>query len=75
MIDTKAFTDEQLVELVHSFDRQGLPLSRRFDGDDRAIRDLMEKHKILPVVANVALVMTVLLREATIRGLVIPPVN
>ena len=75
MINTKAFTDQELVELVLSFDRQGLPLDRRFDGDDRAIRDLMKQLSIAPLAANVLMVMSVLLREATIRGLKIPPIN
>lgn len=74
-IDTSQLSNDQLIEIVQSFDRQGLPLERRFKGDDQAIRDLMCAHQIQPLAANIAIVLTVILREATIRGLTIPTVN
>ena len=74
-IDTSQLSNDQLIEIVQSFDRQGLPLERRFKGDDQAIRDLMCAYQIQPLAANIAIVLTVILREATIRGLTIPTVN
>jgi hypothetical protein len=75
MINTKELSDEQLIELVQAFDRQGLPLSRRFEGDDQILRDFLTKHSINNYAANIAIVLCVILREATIRGLVISQVN
>jgi N-acetylglutamate synthase-like GNAT family acetyltransferase len=74
-IDAKLMTDTQIVEIVQSFDRQGLPLARRFEGDDQALRDFVIRHEIKDVIANMAVVMVIILREAAIRGLIIPPVN
>lgn len=74
-IDTKILSDEEIVSLVTAFDRQGLPLERKFPGDDEILRDFMKKYEINHFAANFAVVLCVLLREATIRGLTIPPVN
>lgn len=74
-INTKELADQEIIALVTAFDRQGLPLNRRFEGDDDILRDFTKKHEINHHAANVAIVLCVLLREATIRGLVIPPVN
>ena len=74
-IDTKILSDDQIVALVTCFDRQGLPLERRFEGDDDILREFVDRHSINQHVANFAIVLCVLLREATIRGLTIPPVN
>ncbi len=75
MIDTKALTDDEIVGIITAFDRQGLPLERRFDGDDQILRDFVTKHNIRQLAANFAVVLCVILREATIRGITIPPVN
>jgi hypothetical protein len=75
MIDTKALTDDDIIGIVTAFDRQGLPLDRRFEGDDQQLRDFVNKHNIDQLAANFAVVLCVILREATIRGLIIPPVN
>lgn len=74
-IDTKSLTDEQIVSLVTAFDRQGLPLNRRFEGDDDALRVFVKDHGIKDFAANFAIVLCVILREATIRGIIIPPIN
>lgn len=74
-INTKELADQDIISLVTAFDRQGLPLNRRFEGDDDVLRHFMKKHEINHLAANVAVILCILLREATIRGLVIPPVN
>lgn len=74
-IDTASLSDDQIISLVSAFDRQGLPLSRRFEGDDEVLREFCRDHDINGLVANFSVVLCVVLREATIRGLTIPPVN
>jgi hypothetical protein len=74
-INTKELADQDIIALVTAFDRQGLPLDRRFEGDDDILRNFMKNHEISHFAANVAIVLCVLLREATIRGLVISQVN
>jgi hypothetical protein len=74
-IDTKILSDEEIIALVTCFDRQGLPLERRFQGDDDILREFVNQHGVNQLAANFAIVLCVLLREATIRGLTIPPVN
>lgn len=76
MIVTAELTNEEIIDVVTSFDRQGLPLKQRFEGDDQALRTFMSNHghgDFLP--STTILVMIVLLREATIRGLTIPKVG
>jgi hypothetical protein len=75
MINTSELTDSELVSIVQAFDRQGLPIHRRFEGDDQILRDFLSRYQINHYAANFAVVLCVLLREATIRGLKIPPVN
>ena len=74
-INTETLSDEQIVNLVMAFDRQGLPLNRRFEGDDDVLREFVKEHGINDFVANFAIVLCVILREATLRGLTIPSVN
>jgi hypothetical protein len=74
-IDTRSMTDDQIVNLITAFDRQGLPLNRRFEGDDEILRSFVKNHGINDFSINFAVVLCVILREATIRGLTIPPVN
>jgi hypothetical protein len=74
-IDTRSMTDDQIVNLITAFDRQGLPLNRRFEGDDEMLRAFVKDHDINGLAVNFAVVLCVILREATIRGLTIPPVN
>ena len=74
-INTENLSDEQIVNLVMSFDRQGLPLNRRFEGDDDVLREFVKDHGINDFAANFAIVLCVILREATLRGLTIPTVN
>jgi hypothetical protein len=74
-IDTRTMSDDMVVDLIRSFDRQGLPLNRRFEGDDEILRSFVKDHGINYFSVNFAVFLCVILREATIRGLTIPPVN
>lgn len=74
-INTATMSDEEIVEIVTAFDRQGLPRNRRFDGDDEALRIFCKNHDINTSAVNFTVVLCVILREATIRGLTIPTVN
>ena len=68
-------TNTQILNIVSAFDRQMLPLNRRFEGDDEALRLIMQEQGIQPHVANMALVMVPILREAVARGITIPKLN
>ena len=74
-LDIVSLSDDQIVSLVSAFDRQGLPLSRRFEGDDEVLREFFRDHGINGHASNFSVVLCAVLREATIRGLTIPSVN
>lgn len=63
--------DNELREIIIAFDRQGLPLSRRDEGDDLALRNATEAlgHKTL--IANMTLVAGLAMREALARGITV----
>lgn len=44
-INTKELADQEIIALVTAFDRQGLPLNRRFEGDDDILRDFTKSMK------------------------------
>lgn len=75
MIEWSKFSDDDLRNLVVSFDRQGLPLEYREDGDDTFLRDTMRNHGLDTKIASILGFMTCVLREVAIRGLIIPPTS
>ena len=75
MIEWSKFSDDDLRNLVVAFDRQGLPLEYREEGDDTFLRTTMQQHGLDTKVASILGFMTCVLREVAIRGLVIPPTS
>jgi len=67
--------DEEIREIILAHDRQSMPLTRRFDGDDQAIRDAMEALGHPPLIANMVLVAGLAMREALARGITISRPN
>jgi len=68
-------TDDALVAVVQSMDRQGLPLSRRFEGDDQPLREVMVVLGFRAEVGFMDLIAGMAMREALTRGLTIPAIN
>lgn len=62
-------SDAEIVEIVMAFDRQSLPLERRMEGDDDAIRTLSNRLGVEPLSVNMVLLVSCVLREAVHRGL------
>ena len=73
MFDTH--TDAGLIAVITAFDRQALPMHRRFDGDDDALREAMTIAGHRQMAANMALIAGLAMREALTRGLTIPVSN
>lgn len=68
-------SDEELLGAIGALDRQGLPIDRRFEGDDDLIRDLCDVLGVANLVVNIQLVGALVLREAVARGLQLPRSN
>lgn len=71
----KKMTDQQITEVILAMDRQTLPLNRRMDGDDLAIRELVDKLKVKQGTTHMYMVTGAVLREAAHRGIKVPRGN
>ena len=69
------WSNEQLIEVVKALDAASNKLSRRFEGDDTAIIDLMNELGLSQNIVDKALNTGAVLREATARGIHIPRAN
>lgn len=72
---SRTLSDERLVEVVQAMDRVNNPLSRRMEGDDTAIVELMEELGLTQNLANKMMINGEVLRECAHRGLQIPRSN
>ena len=68
-------SDQEIVDVIQALDRMNNPLSRRMEGDDDAIVNLMNRLKVPQTIADKLLVGYVVAREATSRGLQISRPN
>lgn len=68
-------TDDELIDVIRCHDRQGLPLERRFEGDDAALREATIGAGVNDVIANMTIVAVMAMREALVRGLTITRPN
>lgn len=68
----KELSDQQLLDVVRAMDIVSLPLDRRFEGDDKAITDLMTALNLNQTVVDKLLISREVLRECVSRGLQLP---
>lgn len=65
-------SDYDLRCIIWAYDVLSLPLTRRFDGDDQALRDFVKNEmKLEPNLVNMHMCMLAVLRECTVRGLMV----
>ena len=67
----RTMTDDQIVDVIAAMDRQSLPLDRRMDGDDIAIRDLVDRLGVKQGAAHMYMITGAVLREAVHRGIIV----
>ncbi len=71
----KNLPDDRLISVVKATDMLDKPLAYRFDGDDKALTDLMSELGLQQTVADKLLIAGQVLRECAHRGLQIPRSN
>jgi hypothetical protein len=69
MLIVYAMTDDQLIDVVKACDNLANPMARRFEGDDAAIVDLMNRLDMKQDLVSKLLVQTVVMREMIARGI------
>ena len=71
----KELTDNQIISAIKAADVLELPMSRRFEGDDKALEDLVLSIGSKPTLVNKLLIRGEVLRECAERGLKVPRAN
>jgi len=71
----KELSDQQLLDIVRVTDILAQPMDRRFEGDDKAITELMTDLKLNQTVVDKLLIAGEVLRECVSRGLQLPRGN
>lgn len=71
----RELSDQEIIDVIQALDRINNPITRRMEGDDDAIVNLMTKLKMPQTLAEKFLVGYVVAREATSRGLQIARPN
>lgn len=71
----RGMSDAELIDVVQAMDHLAKPMSRRFEGDDTALVNMMQKVGLPQDVVSKALVTSVVMRECLSRGVQIPHGN